>query len=207
MLVRPAGAEHACARRQRREHVDDGFADGLEPHHGEARSNARRSQARPTLRAGRRISSYPTGTSPTRDTNRLRHPPASTRRFGSPRPWDTSPARGSSCIGQPVSGDLQRGLPARTGRRSSTELERRGMLAYMQRTTVKLPDELDARLRHEAARRGRTVSELTREAIENLLGAQHGGRRLLAAGAGASGRDDISERIEEILANEVQPSH
>lgn len=31
--------------------------------------------------------------------------------------------------------------------------------------------------------------------------------RLLAAGAGASGRDDISERIEEILANEVQPSH
>lgn len=85
--------------------------------------------------------------------------------------------------------------------------ERRCMLAYMQRTTVKLPDELDARLRHEAERRGSTVSELTREAIENLLGAQHGKRRLLAAGAGASGRDDISERIEEIIANEVQPSH
>lgn len=81
------------------------------------------------------------------------------------------------------------------------------MLAYMQRTTVKLPDELDARLRHEAQRRGSTVSELTREAIENLLGAQHGKRRLLAAGAGASGRDDISERIEEILANEVPSSH
>ena len=81
------------------------------------------------------------------------------------------------------------------------------MLAYMQRTTVKLPDELDARLRHEAQRRGSTVSELTREAIENLLGPQMGKRRLLAAGAGASGRDDISERIEEILANEVQPSH
>lgn len=81
------------------------------------------------------------------------------------------------------------------------------MLAYMQRTTVKLPDELDARLRHEAQRRGSTVSELTREAIENLLGTHHGKRRLLAAGAGASGRDDISERIEEILANEVQSSH
>jgi predicted transcriptional regulator len=79
------------------------------------------------------------------------------------------------------------------------------MLAYMQRTTVKLPDELDARLRHEAKRQGRTVSELTREAIENLLGAQPGRRRLLAAGAGASGRDDISERIEEILADEVEP--
>lgn len=80
------------------------------------------------------------------------------------------------------------------------------MLAYMQRTTVKLPDELDARLRHEAKRRGSTVSELTREAIENLLGPRQGKRRLLAAGAGASGRHDISERIEEILANEVQPS-
>lgn len=77
----------------------------------------------------------------------------------------------------------------------------------MQRTTVKLSDELDARLRHEAQRRGSTVSELTREAIENLLGAQHGKRQLLAAGAGASGRNDISERIEEILANEVQSSH
>ena len=44
------------------------------------------------------------------------------------------------------------------------------MLAYMQRTTVKLSDELDARLRHEAQRRGTTVSELTREAIEAHLG-------------------------------------
>ena len=77
------------------------------------------------------------------------------------------------------------------------------MLAYMQRTTVKLPDDLDARLRHEAQRRGVTVSELTREAIETLLGAPHGRRRLLAAGAGASGRADISDRIEEILAGEV----
>ncbi len=74
-----------------------------------------------------------------------------------------------------------------------------GMLAYMQRTTVKLPDDLDARLRHEAERRGITVSQLTREAIETHLGATGPRRRLLAAGAGASGRDDISERIEELL--------
>ncbi len=76
-----------------------------------------------------------------------------------------------------------------------------GMLAYMRRTTVKLPDDLDARLRHEAQRRGITVSELTREAIEGHLGGR--GRSLRAAGAGRSGRDDISERIEEILASEV----
>jgi predicted transcriptional regulator len=73
---------------------------------------------------------------------------------------------------------------------------------------VKLPDELDARLRHEAARRGLTISELTREAIETHLAAKAGKRRrLLAAGAGRSGHSDVSERIEEILAAEVKPSH
>jgi predicted transcriptional regulator len=71
----------------------------------------------------------------------------------------------------------------------------------MRRTTVKLPDDLDARLRHEAARRGMTISELTREAIETHLGAGRR-RRLLAAGAGRSGCSDISERIEEILRGE-----
>ncbi len=76
------------------------------------------------------------------------------------------------------------------------------MLAYMQRTTVKLSDELDARLRHEAERRGVTVSELTREAIERLLDAPKGRRKLMAAGAGASGHSDISERIEELVAQD-----
>lgn len=72
----------------------------------------------------------------------------------------------------------------------------------MQRTSVKLPDELDARLCHEAARRGTTIAEITREALEAHLG--HGKRRrLLAAGAGRSGQQDISERIEEILQQEV----
>jgi hypothetical protein len=71
----------------------------------------------------------------------------------------------------------------------------------MKRTTVKLPDDLDARLRHEAARREITIAELTREAIESYLGG--GRRRLLAAGAGRSGRVDVSERIEEILRAEA----
>lgn len=70
----------------------------------------------------------------------------------------------------------------------------------MKRTTVKLPDDLDARLRHEAARRGVTVSELTRQAIEShLVG---GGKRRLGA-AGRSGRSDVSHRIEEILRSEL----
>lgn len=73
----------------------------------------------------------------------------------------------------------------------------------MKRTTVKLPDELDAQLRHEADRRGTTISHITREAIEEHLGTPHGRRRLLAAGAGRSGRSDVSERVEEILRGEV----
>ncbi len=72
----------------------------------------------------------------------------------------------------------------------------------MKRTTVKLTDDLDARLRHEAARRGTTISELTREAIEAHLGVGNV-RRLLAAGAGRSGRNYISQRIEEILRQEI----
>ncbi len=74
----------------------------------------------------------------------------------------------------------------------------------MNRTTIKLPAEVDAKLRHEAERRGITISELTREAIELHLGPR---RTLGAAAAGRSGRSDISERIEEILSNEVPQSH
>lgn len=81
-----------------------------------------------------------------------------------------------------------------------------GMLAYMKRTTVKLPEALDARLRHEAERRNSTISDVTRDAIEAYLGVSGGRRTLLAAGAGNSGRPDISERIEEVLASEAQQS-
>ena len=72
----------------------------------------------------------------------------------------------------------------------------------MKRTTVMLPDELDARLRHEAERRGLRLSDLVREAIE----AHVGRRRLRSFRAGASGREDVSARIEELLAAEVKPS-
>ena len=76
------------------------------------------------------------------------------------------------------------------------------MLAYMKRTTVKLPEDVDLRLRREAQRRGITMSALTREAIEAHL-ARPGRRRLGATAAGRSGVRDISERIEQILAEEL----
>lgn len=71
----------------------------------------------------------------------------------------------------------------------------------MRRTTVKLTDSLDRRLRHEAERRGLSLSELTREAIEShLMGPTH--RRRLGS-PGRSGKSDVSHRIEEILRSEL----
>lgn len=66
---------------------------------------------------------------------------------------------------------------------------------------MKIPNALDARLRHEAARRGTTISDLTREAIAGYLDPKR--RKLLAAAAGRSGTRDVSERIEEILRAEL----
>jgi predicted DNA-binding protein len=76
------------------------------------------------------------------------------------------------------------------------------MLARMRRATVRISDELDARLRHEAERCGSTVSELIREALEAHLGPRMR-RRLVAAAAGASGQDGVSTQVEEIFASEA----
>jgi len=74
----------------------------------------------------------------------------------------------------------------------------------MKRTTVKVPEDLDARLRHEAERRGTTVSEITREALEKYLDPH---RDLSFVGVGRSGRSDISSRIDEILREELGRPH
>lgn len=71
----------------------------------------------------------------------------------------------------------------------------------MVRTTVKIPEELDEQLRHEAKRRGVTISAVTRSALEAHL--RGGRRRLRAAAAGRSGERDISERIEQIIRAEL----
>ncbi len=72
----------------------------------------------------------------------------------------------------------------------------------MKRTTVKLPEDVDACLRHETERRGTAISELTREAIMVHLGLESR-RRLGGAKAGRSGSTDVSDRIEEILRREA----
>ena len=74
----------------------------------------------------------------------------------------------------------------------------------MKRVTLYIPDGVHGRLRDEAERRGVTVADLSRDAIDAYLSVPITGRRLGAAGAGRSGRADVSERIEEILAGEVR---
>jgi hypothetical protein len=76
----------------------------------------------------------------------------------------------------------------------------------MKRTTIKVPDDVDRMMREEAARRGLTVSEWVRERIESGLPQQRR-RTLRFVGAGRSGRSDISERIEEILAGDLSADH
>ena len=74
----------------------------------------------------------------------------------------------------------------------------------MKRITVKLPNDLDAKLRDEAARRGRAIADIMREAIEAHVGGV-ARRRLIAAKAGRSGRRDTARRVEEIIRQETSP--
>ncbi len=83
------------------------------------------------------------------------------------------------------------------------------MLHYVNthRATLTLPEALSTALRQEAARRGVTVSALTREGIAAHLGL-HGEsgphrRRLASEGAGDSGRTVVSERTEELLREDI----
>lgn len=114
-----------------------------------------------------------------------------------------SPPRRHTTRGDPTTSESSsQGLSDRAGE-VETAGPGPGMLAYMRRTTLKIPDALDARLRHEAERRGVTISEVSREALEAYLVGPADRRRLGAAKAGRSGISDVSERIEEILAAEV----
>lgn len=76
----------------------------------------------------------------------------------------------------------------------------------MKLVPLNVPDALRARLRDEAARPEITISELNREALETYLSGGSRRRRLGAMNAGRSGRADVSERIEEILAAGPRPS-
>jgi predicted transcriptional regulator len=74
----------------------------------------------------------------------------------------------------------------------------------MKRTTVMLPDEMDARLRREARRRGVSVAEVVREAVEQAVPSQEAGQRLSFFAIGAGGPADASERVDEYVGRALQ---
>lgn len=72
----------------------------------------------------------------------------------------------------------------------------------MKRTTIMLPEETDARLRLEARRRGTSVAEVAREAIEKQLPPPPDGRLSFFALGDGSPRD-ASERVDELVGKSV----
>jgi len=68
----------------------------------------------------------------------------------------------------------------------------------MHRTTVYLDAELDVLVKLEAARSGKTMAEILREALRSYL-RQRPKKAPPGAGEFASGRSDTAENAEELL--------
>lgn len=77
----------------------------------------------------------------------------------------------------------------------------------MKRTTVMLPDDVEARLRLEARRRGVPLAQIVREAVERELPAPESGRPLSFFGIGEGGPADASERVDEYVGRTIQRRH
>jgi len=73
----------------------------------------------------------------------------------------------------------------------------------MRRTTIMLPDEVDDRLRLEARRRGVSIAEVAREALEAQLppGAEPGSLGFFAIGEG--GPKDASTRVDDYVGKAI----
>jgi Ribbon-helix-helix protein, copG family len=74
----------------------------------------------------------------------------------------------------------------------------------MKRTTVMLPDEVEARLRREARRRGVPIAQVVREAVEHHLPEAERGRRLSFFAVGEGGPIDASERVDEFVGGALR---
>ncbi|MCL4286064.1 MAG: ribbon-helix-helix protein, CopG family [Thermoleophilia bacterium] len=76
----------------------------------------------------------------------------------------------------------------------------------MKRTTVMLPDETLARLRHEAKLRGTAVAEIVRDAVERHLAEadRPRNRSLGFIAVGEGGPADASERVDEHVAAAIR---
>jgi hypothetical protein len=70
-----------------------------------------------------------------------------------------------------------------------------------------LPDTLDARLRHEARRRGVSIAELTRGALEQELPEPGQGGALSFFAIGAGGPPNAAEHAEDFVAKAISRRH
>jgi plasmid stability protein len=70
----------------------------------------------------------------------------------------------------------------------------------MKQTTIMLPHELDARLRLEARRRGTSIEDVVRDAIERQLPAPQSPGPLGFFAIGDGGADDVSENVDTYVA-------
>ncbi len=66
-----------------------------------------------------------------------------------------------------------------------------------------LPEELEARLRHEARRRGVSIAQVVREAVERELPAPEAGRPLAFFAVGNGGPANASERVDEYVGRAI----
>jgi hypothetical protein len=73
----------------------------------------------------------------------------------------------------------------------------------VKRTTIMLPDEVDARLRLEARRRGSSIADVAREAIERQLPPAPSEGALSFFSIGGGSPRDASERVDELVGKAV----
>ncbi|MGH2717199.1 MAG: ribbon-helix-helix protein, CopG family [Actinomycetota bacterium] len=77
----------------------------------------------------------------------------------------------------------------------------------MKRTTIMLPDGLDARLRLEARRRGTSIADIAREAIEQHVPGPTAAGRLGFFAVGEGEPPDASERVDELVGEAIGHHH
>jgi hypothetical protein len=73
----------------------------------------------------------------------------------------------------------------------------------VKRTTIMLPDDVDARLRHEARRRGVSIADVAREALDRHLPPPPAEGRLSFFAVGDGSPPDASERVDEFVREAV----
>lgn len=70
-----------------------------------------------------------------------------------------------------------------------------------------IPDDLDARLRHEARRRGASIADVTRKALEAQLPPPADGGSLSFFAIGPGDPEDVSERVDEFAGQAIARTH